>query len=144
MADLVGGMGFEAGLFQSYADARRFLKPGARTVPKRVTLGVAPVEAGSLFDEVQFWSRGFAGLDSEPVLKWARNTGYPRLLDPSAVLSSDPVTVQTDPLSGPRLIRLRGTSTIERDGTMHGIGGWFDAEVRRRHPADQRAARRSG
>jgi protein arginine N-methyltransferase 1 len=129
VADLVGGMGFEAGLFQSYADARRFLKPGARTVPKRVTLGVAPVEAGSLFDEVQFWSRGFAGLDSEPVLKWARNTGYPRLLDPSAVLSSDPVTVQTDPLSGPRLIRLRGTSTIERDGTMHGIGGWFDAEL---------------
>ena len=129
VADLVGGMGFEAGLFPTYADARRFLKPGARTVPKTLTLAAAPVEAPELFNEVQFWSRGFAGLDSEPVLKWARNTGYPRLLEPSAALSSESISAVTDPLGGARLIRLQGSSTIERDGILHGIGGWFDAEL---------------
>jgi protein arginine N-methyltransferase 1 len=129
VADLVGGMGFEAGLFPTYADARRFLKPGARTIPRMLTLAAAPVEVPGLFDEVQFWARGFAGLASEPVLKWARNTGYPRLLEPSAILSSESVSAVTDPIGGARLIRLQGTSTIERDGTLHGIGGWFDAEL---------------
>ena len=129
LADLVGGMGFEAGLFQTYYDARRFLKPGARVVPARVTISAAPVEAAALAEEVEFWSRGFAGVESDPALKWARNTGYPRLLEPSALLSSEAVTAVTDPLSGPSLIRLQGTSTIERAGVVHGIGGWFDAEM---------------
>ena len=129
LADLVGGMGFEAGLFPTYDDARRFLKRGARTVPRALTLSAAPVEAPDLFSEVQFWSRGFAGFNSEPVLKWACNTGYPRLLEPSAVLSSQSVSTVTDPVGGARLIRLQGRSTIERDGTIHGIGCWFDAEL---------------
>jgi len=129
VADLVGGMGFEAGLFPTYHDARRFLKPGARTVPRTLTLAAAPVEAPALFDEVQSWTRGFAGFASDPVLKWARNTGYPRLLEPSSVLSSECVSAVTDPLGGARLIRLQGRSTIERAGTVHGIGGWFDAEL---------------
>jgi hypothetical protein len=129
VADLVGGMGFEAGFFPTYYDARRFLKAEARTIPRTLTLAAAPVEAPDLFGEVHFWSGGFAGFGSEPVLKWACNTGYPRLLEPSAVLSSESIRVVTEPLSGPHLIRLQGSSTIERAGTVHGVGGWFEAEL---------------
>src|SRR6266542_2054830 len=52
VADLVGGMGFEIGLFDIYADARRFLKPEARSIPRAVTMAAAPVEDAARFDEV--------------------------------------------------------------------------------------------
>lgn len=129
LADLVGGMGFEAGLFQTYGDARRFLKPDARVMPANVTLAATPVEDPSLFDEVQFWSHGFAGIDSGPVLRWATNTGYPRLLDSASVLSQDDIKVSVDPLAGLPMIRLHGCVRIQRAGLMHGIGGWFEADL---------------
>lgn len=130
ISDLVGGMGFEAGLFHTYADAgRRMLKPGARVMPSRLTLSIAPVEEPSLFDEVQFWSGGFAGFDSSPVLRWATNTGYPRLLDAANLLSSSAIDAVVDPLAGEPVIRVAGSVTVDRAGTLHGLGGWFDAEL---------------
>jgi SAM-dependent methyltransferase len=129
VADLIGGMGFEAGLFPAYTDARRFLKPGARVIPERITLAAAPVEDAAIFDEVQFWSRGCHGLDTAPVLRWAANTGYPRRLEPAAILSSDIVATSADPRGGERLLRLTGSVRVSRAGTLHGIGGWFDAEL---------------
>src|SRR5687768_2705158 len=34
--DLIGRMGFEAGVFEAYAHARRWLKPGARVIPSEI------------------------------------------------------------------------------------------------------------
>jgi predicted RNA methylase len=49
VCDQIGQFGFEAGVIQYFADARRrLLKPGARLIPSRVDLWLAPVEhAGS-------------------------------------------------------------------------------------------------
>jgi protein arginine N-methyltransferase 1 len=129
VADLVGGMGFEIGLFDIYADARRFLKPGARLIPRAVTMAATPVEDAVRFDEVHFWTRGCSGIDTTPALQWAVNTGYPRLLDPGALLSDTVVRATFDPSTGHALLRIRGEAAVSRAGVVHGIGGWFEADL---------------
>jgi protein arginine N-methyltransferase 1 len=129
VADLIGGMGFEVGLFPVYNDARRFLKAGGRVIPARITLAAAPVEEAELFEDVQFWSRRCHGLDIGPVMRWAANTGYPRRLDPGSLLSQEVVSTTADPCDGDRLLRLKGSVDVIRAGTLHGICGWFDAEL---------------
>jgi len=129
IADLVGHMGFELGLFDIYADARRFLKPGARLIPRAVTMAVTPVEDAARFDEVHFWTRGCSGIDTTPALQWAVNTGYPRLLDSGALLSDAAVRATFDPSAGQALLRIRGEVAVSRAGVVHGIGGWFEADL---------------
>lgn len=127
VADFAGGMGFEAGLFPIYADAKRFLRPGGRTIPSSITLAAAPVESEALAREAHYWSNGASGFDLRPVLRWSLNTGYPRVIDREHLLSDAAVRGEFDPGAGQPLLRLRGDLTIARRGTMHGIGGWFEA-----------------
>lgn len=129
VADLVGGMGFEAGVFPIYADARRFLRPGGRMIPSAITLAAAPVEHDALAREARYWSNGAGGFDLRPLLRWSLNTGYPRVIDRAHLLSEAAVRAEFDPSAGHRLLRLRGDVTIARRGTVHGIGGWFEATL---------------
>lgn len=129
VADLVGAMGFEIGMFGTYADARRFMKPGGRMIPRTVTMAIAPVEDAERFAEVQFWATGCAGIDTRDVLRWAVNTGYPRRIDRQALLSADAVRTAVDSCSDSPLLRIRGDVAIVRAGIMHGIAGWFEADM---------------
>jgi protein arginine N-methyltransferase 1 len=129
VADLVGGMGFEIGLFDIYADARRFLKPDARLIPRSLTMAVAPVEDVECFAETHFWSRTCAGFSMAPVLNWAANTAYPRLLAPGALLSDEVVSVVCEPGRSYSLFRLQGEVSCSRAGEMHGVAGWFEADL---------------
>ena len=129
VADMVGGMGFEVGIFAIYLDARRFMKPTGRMVPRSVTLVAAPVEEAAISKEVHFWNAPLAGFDMAPVLKWAANTGYPRLLPVESLLSDESIQATYDPSVEQSMLRLKGEVIVARKGTMHGIGGWFDAEL---------------
>lgn len=129
VADMIGGMGFEAGAFGTYLDARRFMKAAARMIPQSITLAAAPVEEPAVLNEVQFWNAPIAGFDMRPVLKWAANTGYPRLLSSESLLSEQSVRATYDPSVEHAMLRLKGEVTIARTGVLHGIGGWFDAEL---------------
>jgi precorrin-6B methylase 2 len=127
--DLIGNMGFEAGLLDVYRDAARFMKPTGRMVPSRITLAAAPVSAPEQFDDVRFWDARRAGFDVSPALRWALNTGYPRRLERDAVLSNDVVEAEFDPGANNPQLRLKGEIAITRGGTLHGLGAWFDAEL---------------
>lgn len=131
VCDQIGHFGFEAGLLEYGSDARRrFLKPGGQMVPSRVDLFVAPVESAELAAQVEFWARPTAGLDLSPARRWASNTGYPTALEARALLgpearaaSLDMATADVSPF------RFDVDSIVERRGTLHGVGGWFRAQL---------------
>ena len=131
VADQIGRFGFEAGVWEYFTDARaRLLAPGAATVPTRVQLRIAPVEAPELFDQIDFWSRRPAGFDLSAARVLAANTGYPARFAPEGLLA-DPATLADLDLAEaePRSIGAEVECAARRSGTLHGLGGWFRAEL---------------
>jgi type I protein arginine methyltransferase len=131
VADQIGHFGFEAGLFDYFSDARRrFLKPNGVTIPQRITFCIAPVEHGPLWEQVEFWNGSPAGFDLRPARALASNTGYPVKLLPEQLLgpSVDPFSVDPS-TSGSQPLHFGCTLPITRTGTLHGLGGWFIAQL---------------
>lgn len=131
IADQIGYFAYNAGLFGYFGDAcRRFLAPDGVALPHSVTLHAAPVEAQRAFNEVDFWSAGPEGFSMKAAWEHARQTLSTLSGKDSELLgepvSSDPLPLQPPPTG---LIRLRGDSIANRDGTLHGIAGYFTAEL---------------
>lgn len=131
VADQIGRFGFEAGMFEYFADAkRRLLKPAARAVPSSISLVVALVEHPALWRRVSFWSRRPADLAFGPARSIAENTGYPTSLQPAQLLGKPATGVTLDTLAqGDRPIRFVAQLRAMRAGMLHGIGGWFRAQL---------------
>jgi protein arginine N-methyltransferase 1 len=131
VCDQIGHFGVEAGLVEYGADARdRFLKPGGIMLPARIDLFVAPVEASELFDQVQFWTRRPGGFDFVPARRWAANTGYPTHLPRKALLGGSVRAHQIEMATiTPAPFSFNTALTVERAGTLHGLGGWFSAQL---------------
>jgi protein arginine N-methyltransferase 1 len=131
VADQIGNFGFNAGIIQYFADARRrFLKPEGVTLPLRMNLMLAPVEAPDLFGQVEFWNTAPAGFDFRATRVLAANTGYQVNLSPESVCG-DAVTIASVDLNHATTAPFHGeaTAAIRRSGTMHGLGGWFTVEL---------------
>ena len=131
LADQVGHFGFEAGLFDYFSDARRrFLKPNGITIPGHIVFCIAPVEHELLWEQIEFWNRSPMGLDVRPARSVAANTGYPVKLTPEQLLGPSVEPLSVDPsLSGSESLRFTCTLSINKTGTLHGIGGWFVAHL---------------
>jgi protein arginine N-methyltransferase 1 len=132
VADQIGRFGFEAGVWEYVSDARaRLLKHGASSVPCAIELWTAPVEAQSLWKHVDFWEEVRpAGFDVSPARLMAVNTGYPDALAPEQLLGEAAKLVTLDLRDGPPgSVTAETTTTIGRAGCLHGVGGWFRAEL---------------
>ncbi|MBA2506062.1 MAG: 50S ribosomal protein L11 methyltransferase [Thermoleophilaceae bacterium] len=131
VADQIGRFGFEAGVLHYFADAhRRFLKPGGVTIPGRIDLLVAPVESDAMWSQVDFWDTTPLGLEMGAGRTIARNTGYPVRYSREDLLGPDEIVASLDPsVENDSPIHGRASLRIERDGTLHGAGGWFAAEM---------------
>jgi protein arginine N-methyltransferase 1 len=131
VADQIGNFGFNAGVVQYFADARRrFLKPEGVTIPLRMNLVLAPVEAPDFYGQVEFWNTSPAGFDFRSTRVMAANTGYQVNLPPESVCG-DAVVIASIDLNHATTKPFHGeaTATIRRSGTLHGLGGWFTAEL---------------
>ncbi len=131
IADQIGNFGFNAGVLQYFADAqRRFLKSEGVTIPLRMDLMLAPVNAPDLFAQVEFWGGLRAGFDFSSTRELAANTGYQVDL-PSASICGDAAVVASIDLSHATTEPFRGEATvpITRSGTLHGLGGWFVVQL---------------
>lgn len=131
VTDQIGHFGFEAGLWEYLIDATdRFLKPGGHIIPAAIEMIAAPVESPDLFARVEFWTGRPAGLDFSAARDWAVNSGYPATLPAGALLSTPGSIVQLETMA---LTREPFSASIHcviaRAGTMHGIGGWFGAQL---------------
>jgi protein arginine N-methyltransferase 1 len=131
VGDLIGRFGIDGGLVEYFADARhRMAQPDARTVPSRVDLLVAPVEAPQTWGEVDFWKTSPAGFNFDRAYNIAVNTGHPVKYRPDQILGQPEVIATIDVTHGShRIFQGEATSVVRRAGTMHGIAGWFEATL---------------
>jgi ribosomal protein L11 methyltransferase PrmA/PRMT5 arginine-N-methyltransferase len=129
VGDLIGRFGFDGGLVEYYADARRRMaKPDVRTIPSKVDLIVAPAEAPQTWAEVDFWKQSPAGFNFDRAYNIAVNTGHPVKYRPDQILGKPEVICTIDVTrDGPPTLHGEIASVVRRAGTMHGIAGWFEA-----------------
>ena len=131
VCDHIGYFGFDYGLFRLLNDARaRFLKPGGRIVPGQVTLHLAPAEAPEAWAKAAPWSG--AGIPDE--LRWldelSLNSKHAVTLDPHALLAPAFASDKIDFHCGaPEVVKLAGRFKSDRAGVMHGLAGFFTAEL---------------
>jgi len=129
VADLIGRMGFEAGVFEAYAEMRAWLKPGARVIPHSIAIHAAPVEQAAAHADVEFWNAPVGGFRADAALAWSRNTGYPRAIDGRELLSDASVSAAFDPIEDAPVLRVSGSVDVSRAGRLHGLAAWFAARM---------------
>lgn len=131
VGDFVGRFGFNAGLFDVFPPAARmFLKPGGMLVPAEISMFVAPVEHAAMDAQARFWDSHPAGLDLRPVTEWALNSGYPVAFDPQHLLGDGVEIARTTTAAVPSGALSAGVDLpIGRRGTLHGLAGWFVAQL---------------
>jgi len=131
LADKIGRFGLESGILEYFSDARaRFLKPGGRLVPGEIGLFVAPVECPALFGRIQFWNQKPGGFDFGPACAIASNTGYPARFAPTHLLGAPARAISLRLASASvDIVNAETVLVAARPGTMHGLGGWFEAEL---------------
>ena len=131
VSDQIGRFGFEAGLLEYFDDARtRFLKPDGVMIPSRVDLCVAPVEYAEMSRQVEFWDDSPAGFDFRPARSIAVNTGYPVKFRPEHLVGDPVVLASLDlSLTSTAPLNLEASVVANRTGSLHGIGGWFSAQL---------------
>lgn len=131
VSDIMGSFCLEEGLLDFIIDAReRFLKPGGRMIPYHVKMFIVPVQSEEIYSKVHFWNEDVYGVDYRSVRDRAVNTSYVHLLQPQDYLSEPAVLNEIDLYqakdnSMDRAVKFR----IGRKGTLHGIGGWFEAKL---------------
>lgn len=109
-------------------DARRLLRPGARVLPQRIRLLVAPAFY-PLLDDVTFWDTPVHGLDLRGARWHALRVTYVRHLDPRMTVAPAAELTAFDTLDAPDVVRGSLSFTLERPVTLHALAGWFDAEL---------------
>lgn len=131
VTETIGNFGLDEGILGSLIDVRtRFLKPGGQIIPRTLALWAVPVELPQIYQSLEIWTDDLYGLDSTAVRSLASNNlhwvdlpvesllGEPRLLNHlelATVVSPD--------------VRGQAVFTVTRDGTLHGIAGWFVSQV---------------
>jgi hypothetical protein len=128
VTDTIGNFGFNGGLFEYLADARRrLLAPGGRTIPAWVELWTSPVEHEELRQHVTFWEGAPAGFDYSPAVEIAKSTGYPIHVEATQLLAPGAMTIRVDPPTATDPIGGTATFTVTRTGLVDGVAGWFRA-----------------
>lgn len=130
IADQIGHFGFEAGVLEFFRDAvARFLKPGGQTVPRRISLHTGVVTYPHGYRNAVFWSMRPAGFDFSPAQKIASNTGYPTEARLLKLISNSATLITLDAAAAPVNFASEVSVRIDRKTTMHGVAGWFSAEL---------------
>ena len=131
ICDHVGYFGFDYGVAHTMQDARRrFLAPGGRMIPCRIHLEIAAVESSTARAKVDRWHAQAVPAEFHWLRHHAANTKHSIELPRDALLGR-PVRLGEIDLcaDSPEFLRWTATIRIERDGTLHGIAGWFDCEL---------------
>lgn len=131
ICDHVGYFGFDYGLIETMADARRrFLKPGGRLIPGRLRLQLGAVESDKCRQLAEGWEA--PGIPRE--FHWLRqhgiNTKHAVNLQADEVLAGQAqlgcIDLQAE---NPDFFSWTVELTMARDGILHGLAGWFECEL---------------
>ena len=130
IADQIG-FGSEFGLFGYFDDARkRFLKPGGSMMPSCVEMHIAPVSCPELYADIAFWDGDQAGFDVRSAHTLAANSFYRTKYAPEQLLSAPAMGASVSLASAsPEMLNFKAEFVVVREGTLHGITGWFNAQL---------------
>jgi len=131
VTETLGNFGLDDGVLGWVLDARaRLLKPEGAIVPQSVELFIAPVEAPAAYRRIETWTSDLCGLDFSPLRPFAANNLHAMRLEPEALLAG-PVSLGRLRLADVNTPALRSDVSVvaKRQGTLHGLGGWFSAEL---------------
>ena len=126
VSETLGVTGFDEGIAGSVKDARaRLLTPDARVIPCRLGVSLVPVELDYDYDKhVAFWSEPRYGFDLSPLRLFASNSiafahirGNAHLAPPAEMFSLV--------IGGATEATGQARFEVQRDGFLHGFGGFF-------------------
>lgn len=130
VSETLGSLGVDENTLEFTIDARRrFLRPEAKMVPCGLQVWVAPIEHHPGRDNVDFW-RDVRGVDYSPAID--------DLLGRLSLIDLEPGHLLADPVCVADLdLRRVEEPSIEAEfqirlhtaGTIHGLGGWFVADL---------------
>ena len=131
ICDHVGCFGIDYGILGVLADAyERFLKPGGRLVPSGLNLKLAPVESKSWQDYVGRWCNPNVSGDFHWVQKLAANSKHLVDFKRGDLLADAATLASLEPgMDSNTFHSWSAEFTAARNGTLHGLGGWFDCEL---------------
>jgi predicted RNA methylase len=116
----------------SIVDARdRLLRPGGVQIPLRDTMFAAPVEHQDAYDSVvAAWRTDLYDLDMSVVTDRVLNSHEMYRASPEHLIAdAQPwATIDYPTVTDPS-VRGESSWTIKRDGAVHGLEVWFDAEI---------------
>jgi SAM-dependent methyltransferase len=132
VTETMGTFGVDEGLVGSVLDIRdRFLKPSGAVIPRALALSVVPIELPGFYQHmVEFWSTNCQGVDFSPVRHLAANNFHPIKIHADVFLSAPAQVLQValhEAKSSDLAFECSFYAT--RRGRLHGLAGWFAAEL---------------
>ena len=131
VTETIGNMGLEECILGFVDDARlRLLKPEATVLPVELELFLSPVTSELLYQPVVAWRTPAAGLDFSPGAQFAANNVHWVKLS-EGMLRAPPQRVCGVSVAHEHKRQLSGSVVfeIQEPGDIHGLGGWFSAEI---------------
>jgi SAM-dependent methyltransferase len=131
ICDHVGYFGFDYGIVETLADARRrFLKAGGTLIPSRIRLHLGAVDCETAWAKANGWTAD----EVPPEFHWLRqysvNAKHAVEFPSDSVLGAPETLGEIDLYAeNPEYFRWSASLTVARDGMLHGLAGWFECEL---------------
>ena len=137
VSEWMGGFGVDENMLAPVVMARdRWLKPGGKMVPGRVTASLAPASIPEFDEAIAYWRSRPHGVDTSVIAAMTaqetfhtqtRLTPDALLAAPQTMWSHDPYTCSLEEADRPFTTKL--TFEAARAGTLSGFAAWFTAEM---------------
>ncbi|MGB0588848.1 MAG: methyltransferase domain-containing protein [Myxococcota bacterium] len=109
-------------------DLPRHMAEGGATIPRRISLHLAAATL-PLWRELAFWDEPVGGFDFGPARSFADQAAYVIACEPEFV-SAGPETLRAFSLvEAPDDLEMTTELEVTRAVTLHGLLGWFDADL---------------
>jgi protein arginine N-methyltransferase 1 len=106
----------------------RWLKPGGRVIPERLRICLAPVQAPKAYSFAALEAAQDYGMSLAPLKDTLLNMVYSVALQPDQMLAAPQVVYELDLATATSAtVDAEASFRITRAGTLHGLGGWFEA-----------------
>lgn len=131
ICDHVGHFGFDYGLIEVLADARRrLLKPGGKLIPGRLKLFASAVESQKSYERAGAWHVPGIPREFHWIHQHSVNTKHVVDLCREDLLADGAELCCIDlRVDNPEFFSWSASLTVHRDGVLHGLAGWFECEL---------------
>lgn len=130
ICDAMGFFGVSEEMDAFFDLRRRLLAPHGRTVPAKIELYAAPVHAQAAYEWLDIATADNYGLDLSEARRASLSGVYAVHIDPQDMLAVPQRVDTLDPASrGDSTTAFAATFTAARAGTLHGLAGWYRAEL---------------